>query len=143
MDRIVDNFKQVSQNWGDFKGRATRTEFWNYVLALFIVTIIANVLDSMLFGHVNAGVFSSGIFAFALFKASLFDAIGPLGKIAALILLAPTLAVAFRRLHDAGKSAWWLLVYIIPIVGWIVGVILMSQESEEDNQFGPNPNQIV
>lgn len=106
------------------------------------ITIVANILDSLLFGHQNAGIFNSGILAFILFKGSLVSAIGPLGKLAAIILLVPALAVAFRRLHDTGKTAWWLLVYIIPFVGWAVGIYLMAQDSRAENQYGKNPKQI-
>jgi uncharacterized membrane protein YhaH (DUF805 family) len=143
MDNIIDNFKDVTLKWKDFQGRAARKEFWNYILALFVITITANVLDSMIFGHQNAGVFSSGIFAFAVFKASLFEALGPLGKLAAIILFVPTLAVAFRRLHDTGKSAWWLLIYIIPVIGWAIGVFFMVKDSDAENIYGPNPKQIT
>ena len=142
MTNIVENFKEVTKNWQDFKGRATRSEFWNYVLALAGVTIVANILDSLLFGHQNPGLLTGGLVSFILFKGDLFNAIGPIGKLAALILIVPALTAAFRRMHDTGKSAWWLLVYIFPIIGWAFGIYFMSKDSDAENAYGKNPKQI-
>lgn len=61
--------------------------------------------------------------------------------IISLILFIPSLAVSVRRLHDIGKSGWWYLIGLIPLIGTIILIIFFLQESmEEDNEYGPNPN---
>ena len=63
-----------------------------------------------------------------------------LGGIYTLAIIIPTFAVAFRRLHDTDRSAWWLLIGLVPIVGSIVLLIFFVLDSTPgDNRFGPNP----
>ena len=55
----------------------------------------------------------------------------------------PSLAVSVRRLHDIGRSGWWLLISLVPVVGWILTLIWYVSDSEaEENKYGPNPKQI-
>ena len=57
-----------------------------------------------------------------------------------LFILLPGLAVSVRRMHDTGRSGWWVLLGIIPIVGWIIFIVFACQDSEPgDNQYGLNP----
>lgn len=61
--------------------------------------------------------------------------------IPALITLLPSLAVGVRRLHDTGKSGWWLCISFLPFIGAIWLIVLLCQPSqEEDNEYGANPN---
>lgn len=63
------------------------------------------------------------------------EAISPL--ILALVFFIPTIAVATRRLHDTGRSGWWQLLWFIPIIGWIVLVVFLAQQtSPQNNQWG-------
>ncbi len=59
--------------------------------------------------------------------------------LASLALFLPSLAVAIRRLHDTSRSGWWVLIGLIPIVGWIVLIVFYVQDSHPDNQYGPSP----
>ncbi len=64
-----------------------------------------------------------------------------IGEIASLVFLVPSLAVVVRRLHDIGKSGWWYLFVLIPIVGWILLIVWFCTASQEgENKYGPNPN---
>ena len=55
-------------------------------------------------------------------------------------MLIPSLAVTFRRLHDSNHSGWWLLIGFVPIIGFMILLILMVQDSQAGaNQYGPNP----
>jgi uncharacterized membrane protein YhaH (DUF805 family) len=54
----------------------------------------------------------------------------------------PSLAAGARRLHDTGRSGWWQLISLIPIVGWIILLVFMVQDSHPDNQHGPNPKAV-
>jgi len=55
----------------------------------------------------------------------------------------PSLSVAIRRLHDIGKSGWWLLIGLIPIIGPFIVLFFMIQDSNEDNQYGTNPKAVA
>lgn len=122
MNEIVENYKSVFLKWSDFKGRSRRREYWYFALANIIVSILLAVVDNVVFK--SAGT-------------------GPLGGLYSLVVLVPGLAVSFRRLHDIGKSAWWLLVALIPLVGLVVLIYFTVKDSEPDNIYGPNPKQIA
>jgi len=118
--------KVVLQNYANFKGRARRKEFWMFILFHVIFLIIAGILDNLLglnFKTQRAG-FSTG----------------PIYLIYALAVLIPCLAVWARRLHDTGKSCWWLLIALVPIIGAIVLLIFAIFDSTPgENKYGPNP----
>lgn len=58
-------------------------------------------------------------------------------------ILIPSIAICVRRLHDIGKSGWWYLLGLVPIVGWIILIIWFIRDSQPgDNQWGPNPKGI-
>ena len=91
----------------DFDGRASRPEFWWFFLFQFITVIVLSVVLSIL------------------------------GTIASLALLLPGLAAAVRRLHDIGKSGWWLLIGFVPLIGLLVLIYFMVQGSQsESNNWG-------
>jgi uncharacterized membrane protein YhaH (DUF805 family) len=91
-----------------FKGRASRSEYWWYALFSFLVGIVLDALQ-----YASRG--------FALL--SLLWALGT---------IVPSLALAFRRLHDVNRSAWWLLIALIPIVGWIILLIWYCTDSKPE-----------
>jgi uncharacterized membrane protein YhaH (DUF805 family) len=105
----------------DFSGRARRSEFWYFILFVFLVQIVASILDSVL--------------------GTDFDASGNglISLVATLALFLPQIAVTARRLHDIDKSGWWQLIGIIPIVGWIIMIVWACTDSKADNKYGPNP----
>jgi len=108
--------KVVTQHYFDFNGRARRSEFWYYTLCYFIIAIALSILDGML--------------GFANMLASLL----------ALALLLPSLGVGVRRLHDIDRSGWWILIGLIPLVGWIVLIYWYAQPGTAgSNQFGADP----
>jgi len=106
----------------DFSGRARRKEYWMFTLFNIIFSIVAIVLDNIL-GTANEDLGYGLIYG-------LFG----------LAILLPTLAVTVRRLHDVGKSGWWIFISLIPIVGGIWLFILTLTDSQPgDNQYGANP----
>jgi uncharacterized membrane protein YhaH (DUF805 family) len=107
----------------DFSGRARRSEFWWFVLFTVIVGIVTNVIDAILGTDYDT---QQG---------------GLVNTLASLFLLIPQLAVGARRLHDIGKSGWWQLLGLIPIIGWVFLLIWFCTDSKGDNQYGPNPKQ--
>lgn len=67
-----------------------------------------------------------------------------LGWIISLALFIPGIAVAVRRLHDAGRSGWWWWIGIVPIVGWIILLIFYCQDSQPGaNEYGANPKELA
>ncbi len=111
----------LQQKYADFSGRARRSEFWFFALFNVIVSIVANVIDSVL-GLPDVG--TSGL----------------VSTLAGLALLVPGLAVGARRLHDTGRSGWWLLIGLIPLIGAIVLIVFFVQDSHpQPNQHGPSP----
>ena len=104
----------------DFSGRARRSEYWYFVLFNLVVNIVTTILDNLL-GMDFEG--SGGI----------------LSTVAGLALFLPGLAVGVRRLHDTDRSGWWILIGLIPIIGWILLIVWYCTDSKPDNQYGPNP----
>jgi uncharacterized membrane protein YhaH (DUF805 family) len=116
---------EVWKKYANFKGRARRSEYWFFVLFHLVATLIAMGLDSAL-----------GI---------AFDPLpyGPVYFIYYIAILIPSLAVAVRRLHDAGKSGLMIFVALIPIAGaiWLL-VLLVGDSQVGENKWGPNPKGI-
>ncbi|MDM0114475.1 DUF805 domain-containing protein [Variovorax sp. J22R133] len=94
----------------DFSGRASRPEFWWFALFQFIVLVIASFLGKAIY------------------------------TIVALALVLPSLAVGARRLHDIGKSGWFLLINLVPVIGILVLIYFWVQPAQaEGNAFGALP----
>ena len=109
----------VTKKYADFSGRARRKEYWMFCLAIMCVSIALGVLVQI-----------PGI-------GGLFQGITYL---LILGILVPDLAASVRRLHDIGKPWPWMLVLLIPCVGWIWFIVLMAKEGVKgDNEFGPDP----
>lgn len=112
----------VLKRYAQFSGRARRKEFWMFVLFNTIISIILSIIDRLIGTDYNNG--SSGI----------------LQSIYSLAVLVPSLAVGARRLHDTGRTAWLLLLYLIPCIGWIILIVFWAQEGNPGpNQHGPDP----
>lgn len=109
-------FLKAFKNYAGFQGRARRKEYWMFFLFSTIFSIVVAILDSI----VNLNSVLAGLYSLAI--------------------LLPSLAVGARRLHDTGKSGWWLLISLIPLIGSIILIVFLCQDSEEyDNKYGANP----
>ena len=106
---FIEAVKLAFSHYADFKGRSRRSEYWWFTLFNMIVSGLIGSILPSL-----AGVWS-------------------------LVVLIPGLALCFRRLHDTGKSGWWILINLVPLVGSIILLVFMCQDSTADNQWGPNP----
>jgi uncharacterized membrane protein YhaH (DUF805 family) len=110
------------QKYADFSGRARRTEYWMFSLFSFIFAIVAIVLDNVL----GTAVEDVGYGLFYM--------------VFGLAITIPSLAVLVRRLHDVGKSGWWMFISIIPLIGGIWLFILTVTEGDSGrNEYGENP----
>ena len=126
---IVENFRRiVTTQYFDFNGRTRRQVFWYYVLAYVVIYIAVSIVESIFFG---GGMMPYG---YGFYRPQ------PLTGLLSLALLLPSLGIAARRLHDTDRSAWWLLIGIIPIVGWLILLYWYVQPGTVgSNQFGPDP----
>ena len=114
----IDAVKTCFVKYVDFDGRAPRSEYWYFVLFTGLLTSIIGYLDSE-YGltFVEQGI-TSGIIN--------------------LLIFLPTVAVGVRRLHDIGKSGWWVLLPFT-IIGIFVIIYWAAQISVDDNEYGKNP----
>lgn len=103
----------VLKKYAVFSGRASRTEYWMFVLFTFLISLALSMLE--------------GLFSDTSILSGLYS----------LAVLIPSLAVAVRRLHDSSKSGWWLLIAFIPIIGVFVLLAFMIMDSTPGkNAFG-------
>ena len=114
--KFDESIKSGFANYAKFSGRARRSEYWFFALFNFLVLLGAQLFDAVLFGS------TTGLFY----------------VLAALGLFIPSLAVAWRRLHDIGKSGGFLFIVLIPIVGAILLIVWLTTDSQPaKNQYGP------
>lgn len=118
----MDWFVEVMRKYAVFGGRAQRAEYWYFFLIYTVAYLALAIADVIL------GTFS------------MENGIGLLTGIFALATLLPSLGVSIRRLHDTNRSGWWLLLFLIPLIGTIVAIVLLSLKGTEgENRFGPDP----
>jgi uncharacterized membrane protein YhaH (DUF805 family) len=115
-------YAKVLRQYADFNGRARRTEFWMFMLVSVIVGILLGLVDEVVF--VGPGLSTTGW----------------LGTVYSIALIIPSLAVGARRLHDTGRSGWWLLIGVIPLIGAIALIVFFALEGQRSsNAYGPDP----
>lgn len=124
MNVLVSASRKVLSKYATFSGRASRPEYWWWILSLVILLFATQIIDGLLIAP---------LLGFNTFQQ---DAGQPLSFLAALGLILPTFAVGARRLHDVGKSGWWLLLALIPILGALALLYFHVQPSDETNKFG-------
>ena len=125
---FVDAVRSGFNNYANFSGRALRSEYWWWVVFVWIAGIVARLVDSVLGWSVYQNT------AYGVQQSA-----GPLAAIVGLALIIPGLAVLVRRLHDTDHSGWWFWLVIIPIIGWIVLIFfLASAGTPGPNRYGPS-----
>ncbi len=108
--------RALTINYCNFSGRSSRSEYWWFILFNIIVGAAIGIVFSGTFAEILSGLET-------------------------LAFLLPSIGLGVRRLHDIGKSGWWLLLCFIPLIGQIILIIWFCQESQPfDNQYGPVPN---
>lgn len=100
-----ESIKTCFSKYAEFSGRADRSEYWWFELFLLLVIVGAAILGETL------------------------------SNLVTLAVLLPSLAVGARRLHDVDKSGWWQLLYLVPIVGWIVVIYWSALPARDPNRF--------
>lgn len=126
MNSLAIATRTVLSKYATFSGRATRSEFWWWALAVLIIFAVTRLVDGAV------------ILPALGFEAFQDEGGQPLSVVVALILIIPNMAVGVRRLHDIGRTGWWLLLGLVPVVGTLVLIYFYIQPSDaEENQFGP------
>jgi len=121
---IVNNFVHCIKNYAVFRGRATRSEYWLFVVASMILSFCAVV----------AGLVFDIAFETDGFFVNIWS------SLLQLFLFLPSISVMVRRFHDTGHSGWWFWLCLIPIVGWIIVLVsLLSDSNPNANGYGDNP----
>ncbi|MFB7466471.1 DUF805 domain-containing protein [Streptomyces sp. NPDC056224] len=112
----MHHYTDVLKKYAVFSGRARRQEFWMFVLCNLVVAAVLVTLDVVL----GANGILVGAYTLAIFL--------------------PCLGLTVRRLHDTGRSGWWYLLILIPLLGWIWLLVLMATEGQAaPNEYGPSP----
>lgn len=113
MDDFQDAVRTCFEKYVEFVGTAGRPEFWYFVLFVLLGNVALGIVDAILFGN---GGFLGALFGLATFV--------------------PSIAVGARRLHDIGKSGWWQLIALVPVVGFLVLLYFYVQPSGSPGQYG-------
>lgn len=109
-------YLDVLKKYTEFGSRAGRQEFWMFALCNFIVAAVVGFVARMIGIEILAGLYS-------------------------LAVLLPCIALWVRRLHDTNRPGWWLLLVLIPVLGWLILLILAVMASDSgDNKYGANPS---
>jgi uncharacterized membrane protein YhaH (DUF805 family) len=106
----MDYFIGALKKYADFTGRARRKEYWMFILIYMIINVVLGILG--------------------------LEAISAL---VGLGLLIPSISIAARRLHDTGRSGWWQLIVLFPVIGIIVLIVFLAQDGHDANDYGVNP----
>ena len=116
----MDWYMAALRKYTVFTGRSRRREYWMFVLVNALISLAL-----------------SGI-------GRLVPAVAWVGYLYSLAVLIPSIAVGVRRLHDTGRTGWWLLITLVPVVGFIVLIVFTVQDSQPgDNKYGPNPKAVA
>ena len=142
----------LTKRFAQFSGRARRREFWGFVLYSLIFCYLVQFVSTLsIFPIFLSDVFEDSL-SDAFVSGGVMDVYGAifsnpgflvssgLVTLVSLFFLIPSLAVSVRRLHDIGKSGWFILLTLIPLVGSIIFIVYAAQEGEPHaNQYGEDP----
>lgn len=111
MDWYFDAWKRYAQ----FSGRASLKAFWMFFLVNCLISVVFVVLEIV------------------------FQSTWKIEALYSLLVFLPMLSLTVRRLHDTNRSAWWLLVVLVPAIGILILLVLLALPSESNKDFGNYP----
>ncbi len=115
-------YLKVLKKYAVFEGRAQRAEYWYFILFTILISIVLAFID------MGTGTFNQE------------TGFGVISGIYSLAVLIPTIAVGVRRLHDTNRTGWWILIGLIPLIGFIVLLVFFVIDSDPSaNEYGENP----
>lgn len=134
---LTESISSCFSKYVTFSGRASRSEYWFWALFLVLVDIAIYFGSLVLFGAAGAAMGGDEYGAAGGLMVGLGSAI-ILFAIFWLVIFLPTLAVTVRRLHDSNKSAWFLLMYLIPVIGpLVIFIFTLLPSTPGNNDYGP------
>ena len=107
-------FLDALNKYADFSGKASRKEYWMFVLLYLLIYVGLAIVESFVGTLLLSLIFSLGLFI-------------------------PSISIAGRRLHDTNRSGWWQLIALIPLIGIIVLIVFLAQEGKEQSVLEANP----
>ena len=114
---FVDAVKSAFARFADFATRSSRSEYWWFMLFYFLVGLVVTIIQFTM--EMTRGIIDLLVF---------------------LVFIVPTISVTARRLHDIGRSGWWLLIGLIPLIGGLILLYWAVKPGDDgDNRFGANP----
>ena len=129
---LGESLTSVFNKYATFTGRARRSEYWWFSGCYYVTQIIFNFASLGMLAGVMSGEISYNDPSYSIFQI--------ICVVVGLGLLLPALAVTVRRLHDIGKSGWNILWAAVPVVGVIVVLVWMCQDSDVvANKYGESP----
>lgn len=120
----------LEQKYSTISGRASRAEYWWFTLFMYLVYIVIYTLLAVMMIYLYLG---SGAQMFAALLV-----IGLMGIIS-ILLIVPSICVTVRRLHDIGRSGWWILLSFVPIVRFVILVFTLMPSQPTANEYDENP----
>lgn len=125
MSIVTAAFQKGLSKYATISGRASRPEFWWYVLAIFLIVVAAQIIDRVVITTL----------------LGLAPGATPLSLLISLVFLVPNIAIGVRRMHDIGKSGWFLLLALIPFLGLLILIYFYTRPSDPgENAYGaPEP----
>ncbi|MFH0942523.1 MAG: DUF805 domain-containing protein [Chloroflexota bacterium] len=117
-------YLEVLKKYAVGDGRARRKEYWMFYLFSTIIGLVLSFVDGFLGTNVGNLGLLSGLYGLAIFI--------------------PSIAVAVRRLHDTNRNGGWWFIIFVPLIGGIVFLVFMVQDSQPgENKYGPNPKAVM
>ena len=105
MEKFTLEYVEMWKRWNDFEGKSNVRQFWMAALVGFIISVILSILDLILGIQFITGLYS-------------------------LAVIIPQWAVMIRRFHDTGRSGWYWLWLFLPLVGWVIVILALIQDSK-------------
>ena len=128
---MIQAYASFWKNYVNFKGRASRGQYWWVVLANALINV---VLMTVYFTQLSVDQYGYST------VSSLGAAASGISALYALAVIIPTLSLSIRRLHDTGRSVWWYLINFVPCVGGIIFFVFTCLAGTDgNNQYGPDP----
>lgn len=103
---FVESIKTCFSKYAEFNGRASRSEYWWFMLFIVLGSVATSFINETLYLLFTLGT------------------------------LLPSIAAAARRLHDTGRTGWLQLIVLIPLIGWLILIYFLAQPGEGENRFG-------
>ena len=107
-------YQEALRKYADFSTRSRRREYWIFFLMNFVISFILGFIGGLI-------------------------GMRWIGVVYAVFVFIPALAVSVRRLHDTGRTGWWLLIAPIPLVDLVLLYFMLKDSDPGDNEYGPNP----